>query len=322
MPPRSILISAPSRLHFGMFAFGQSGARQFGGVGAMVDRPGLAVRITHADRLEVRGPLARRATAVLKRIAALDGAQNPPRVDVEILSAPPEHIGLGTGTQLTLAIWTGLLTLERGQSLDSAALAERAQRGERSAIGTHGFCHGGLLVESGKHEGARLSPLVSRAKLNEEWRFVLVRPKNERGLSGETERATFAELPPIPQDLTSQLCRELVMHLLPAAVESNFEEFSESLYRYGHQAGMCFAPKQAGAFASERLTRWVEAIRALGVRGVGQSSWGPTLFALLPDAAAAEDFRARLPAAIDSGDVEIVIAAPNNQGARLELFES
>ena len=41
MPKRTVLITAPSRLHFGMLSFGHAEERQFGGVGAMIDAPGL-----------------------------------------------------------------------------------------------------------------------------------------------------------------------------------------------------------------------------------------------------------------------------------------
>src|SRR5437867_1173520 len=130
--PHRVHITVPSRLHFGMLSFGRPDERQFGGVGAMIDRPGLGLRMARTDRPRIRGPLSDRAAAVLDRIAATSGSAKP-SLDVEIVSAPPEHVGLGTGTQLTLALVAGLQAIEGNLHLDPIALAERALRGERSA---------------------------------------------------------------------------------------------------------------------------------------------------------------------------------------------
>jgi predicted sugar kinase len=148
---------------------------------------------------------------------------------------------------------------------------------------------------------------------------MLVRPRGERGLSGDAEREAFSALPPVPLEMTAALCHEIAVHLLPAADEGRFEEFSESLYRFGHQAGLCFAGRQGGAYASPRLAALVETIRGLGVRGVGQTSWGPTLFALLADQAAAAAFVERLRARLPDEQLELSIAAPDNRGARIEV---
>ena len=63
-------------------------------------------------------------------------------------------------------------------------LAELVGRGERSAIGTHGFAQGGLLVEGGKAAGESVSPLVSRLELPADWALVLLIDRGQRGLSG------------------------------------------------------------------------------------------------------------------------------------------
>ncbi len=111
-----------------------------------------------------------------------------------------------------------------------------------------------------------------------------------------------------------------MLHLLPEAEAARFDKFSESLFRYGRLAGECFATKQGGPFASPRLAGLVETIRGLGVRGVGQSSWGPTLFALLPDEDAANDFVERFRHEPDTNDLDLLVTAPNNTGAQVEVL--
>lgn len=318
MPEPQIRVIAPSRLHFGMLSFGQPHVRQFGGAGAMIDAPGLELTIAPAASLEAIGPLAERALQFARRVVrSLPDGKLPP-CRIEIVRAPRPHAGLGSGTQLGLAVAAGLFRFgERHARVEELAAA--AGRGERSAIGVHGFAQGGLLVEPGKTSGG-VSPLLCRVPLPTEWRFVLLAEPEAEGLSGTAERQAFERLPPVPLETTDRLCRELLMHLLPAAVEYRFDEFSEALYRYGHLAGSCFAAAQGGAFATPRLARRVALIRDMGIAGVGQSSWGPTLFAVLPTATDARRFAARLAANADTADLEVTIAAPNNRGATVELI--
>ena len=382
-----VRVSTPSRLHFGMLSFGQSGVRQFGGVGLMIDEPGIRLRITPADQLECTGPLATRAEQFARRALtalddnAADSEQRhdsrvpllacravPPLPDrgpsllgkpavalgcrIEIEAAPREHIGLGTGTQLGLAIAAGLNALRGSPAIPTAELGRLAGRAERSSIGTHGFAAGGLLIEAGKTEGLdgasgdlrsaechgqetmtqqradgtrsvpaplELSPLIARVVLPEAWRFLLLIPKTATGLFGPEEREAFAHIPPVPLEVTETLSREVLLNLLPAALEANFTEFSRSLYRYGRIAGECFASQQHGAFLNRRTAELVEAIRALGGEGVGQSSWGPTLFVAVKDEASGHDLAARLGARHDLSDYDALVTRPNNAGAQIEV---
>jgi beta-ribofuranosylaminobenzene 5'-phosphate synthase len=319
MNRRTVHVTAPSRLHFGMFSFGQPNVRQFGGVGCMIDRPGIQLAITPAENFEVSGPLADRVRHFAEMFLRTSRFSAEIHCRIEIQSAPRPHVGLGSGTQLGLSVAAGLQTFLRGTvSQQPEELANAVGRGRRSAIGAHGFVRGGLLIEAGKLADGELSPLLVRAALPAEWRFVLLCPKNIEGLSGDAERRAFEEqLPAVPVQTTDALCREAFLQLLPAAIEGRFAEFSESLFRFGRTAGSCFAAIQGGPYGGEQVTRLVEQCRALGVRGVGQTSWGPTVFALLPDEPAANAFALQLKA--DRNDLDITIASPNQTGAHIDI---
>jgi beta-RFAP synthase len=305
-------------------SFGDTSRRQYGGIGAMISKPELKLRIEKADRLEASGPMADRAIEFARRWhrwAAEHSKPAPPLgCSIEVVAAPRPHSGLGTGTQLGLSVARGLSAFFGVPPQDPAALAASVGRGERSAVGSYGFAQGGLLVEAGKRPQQRFSPLITRVELPDEWRFLLVLSQQEEGLSGETERNAFAGLPPVPKEVTASLCEEILLGMLPAALERDFARFSQSLYRYGHEAGMCFASRQHGAFASERIARIVTTIRELGVEGVGQSSWGPTVFALLPDEAAARALANKLQALVEP-QTQVIIAEPNRTGATIEIEE-
>lgn len=316
---REVHVTAPSRLHFGLMSLGQPDERQYGGVGAMIERPGLSLRVSSATSLTCAGPLAERARRFALRWAEFYRL-SPPSCRVEVLAAPPEHVGLGTGTQLGLAVAAGLSAYVGLPSLTAPELALSVGRGLRSAVGTYGFVMGGLIVEQGKLPGEPISPLDCRIDLPAEWRFLLVRPLDQAGLSGDDEATAIDALPAIAPTTTEQLVAEARDHLIPAAATGDFAAFAASLYRYGHRSGTCFAARQGGPFNGAALALLVQRIRDLGVEGVGQSSWGPTIFAALPSQSQAEWLRSELASQAATAACEFLIAAPNNCGATVEVF--
>ena len=193
-------------------------------------------------------------------------------------------------------------------------------RGLRSAVGTHGFLQGGLIAELGKLSHEALSPLDRRIALPSAWRFVLICPRQGEGLCGPAEGDAFSRLPSVPADVAGQLTCELRERLVPAAACGDFAAFGESVYRFGHRAGLCYAPLQGGAYNGERLSGLVELIRRCGVAGVGQSSWGPTVFAVCRDGDQAEKLVDELSRRGAIDDAEVWISATNNRGAERRVW--
>ena len=101
-----IRVRTPSRLHFGLLSLPTEdfapARRCFGGVGLMIDNPGVDIRVEPADKFSATGPLAERALKFARTYCERTGITGAFRVYVE--SAAPEHMGLGTGTQLGLAV--------------------------------------------------------------------------------------------------------------------------------------------------------------------------------------------------------------------------
>jgi beta-ribofuranosylaminobenzene 5'-phosphate synthase len=313
-------VRAPCRLHFGMFGFGHPDEPQYGGVGVMVQPPCVAVKIRPADCFTVRGPLAERAREFVERIAAYRKLSALPACEL-VVESPPSHVGLGVGTQLGLAVAAGLWRFLHLADVAVEELAAAVGRGGRSAIGTHGFRHGGLIVDAGKEPGQELGRLATRMVLPKEWRFVLLYQAGVRGLAGTSEASAFARLPPVPAEVTDELWAITREQMLPAVERQDCRMFGEAVFRFGRLAGECFAAVQGGPFAGAEVERLVESIRDLGASGVGQSSWGPTVFAIT---ASDEDAR-RLVECVRGQDkgagYEITVARANNSGAVIdEIF--
>jgi beta-RFAP synthase len=278
-----ITVIAPSRLHFGLAAFGDSSVAQYGGVGAMIEFPQHRLVATRERRFSVSGSGWARVREFALRWWNHKGRAGEPQVKLSVEQSVPAHVGLGTGTQVAMSVAAALECLygDARRAREPAWLAAAVGRGKRSAIGTYGFCQGGFLVDAGKRPTESLGKLVQRETLPPDWRAVLVRPEQCEGLSGTAEQREFDQLPPVPHEVTDSLWREVYDEMIPALRAGECARFGEALYRYGVIAGNCFAPAQGGPFASQSLADAVAAIRGLGIAGVGQSSWGPTVFAVV-----------------------------------------
>jgi beta-RFAP synthase len=271
-------------LHFGLLNPAGTGpaARRFGGAGLMVRDPGLSVRIEPAAAWAAEGPLAERALACARHFAQSfpAGTISPHRLIVE--RAAPQHMGLGTGTQLALAVGRALAVAAGAGGLTTADLAARAGRGRRSAVGVHGFAHGGFLVDAGKRAGQGVAPLVARADFPEEWGIVLVLPPWGAGLHGSLEAAAFAKLTAEKTDgkETDHLCRLILLEMLPALAERDCHALGEAVFQFNRTVGEMFRSLQGGPYAHPQTGPVIDFIRKQPIAGAGQSSWGPGLFAI------------------------------------------
>ena len=233
----------------------------------------------------------------------LDGL---PACRIEVAELPRQHTGLGVGTQLGLAVAEGLsLWLELGER-STVDLAMSAGRGLRSAVGTHGFARGGLIVELGKADGDAIGQLHERVEFPHHWRVLLVMPKSGEGLADAGEKSAFAQVPDVPQESHEALRRLAIDEMAPAARHGEFARFSKAVCEYGFQAGLCFESVQGGPYSSPAIEQVVNALRDLGVYGVGQSSWGPTVFAFVESATLADEVQESLRQQIDPNEWEII----------------
>jgi beta-RFAP synthase len=303
-----------------MFSFGHAAERQFGGVGVMVENPELRLRIEHAATWQFDGQHAERVMAFIHRLNTERGMANSEPCSITVEAAPPQHVGLGVGTQLTLALEAGLAALDGRWPLDAVQLAELTGRAQRSSVGTYGFLHGGMVVDKGRLPDEPIGLLEAHLPLPESWRFVLSYPPNTTGLHGTAERDAFDALPPVPQQVTATLHDLVAEKMLPAVQSAECDAFGEALYQFGVLAGSCFASQQAGSFASPAIAALIEKLRKHGVRGVGQSSWGPTVFSLVPSQEEAVKLVAWLVGEYGTGVFCHHIARPANYPATIQTW--
>jgi len=296
-----VFVEAPARLHFGVLDLRGDLGRRFGGIGAAVPAPSLLLEARPAAELKAEGPDAVRALEFARRFARHHGLDL--RLHFCLHRSIPTHAGLGSGTQLALAVARASAELS-GLPTDVTALAQAVDRGRRSGVGTWTFAHGGFVLEGGRTpEGGakRVAPLLARLPFPDTWRSVVAVPRGKPGLAGDDEAAAFARLPaPSARDV-ERVAHLVLMQLLPALAEADLAGFGAALGEVQRITGGWFAPAQGGVFAPGETGELVERLRAWGAVGVGQSSWGPAVYGIVGDAGAAEALAQRVRGAVGSG---------------------
>ncbi|PYP52259.1 MAG: hypothetical protein DMD45_05215 [Gemmatimonadetes bacterium] len=295
----ALLVEAPARLHFGVLDLRGDLGRRFGGIGAAVPAPSLLLEARPASGLAAQGPDAARVLAFARRFAEHHGVELP--VSFRVHRAIPSHAGLGSGTQLALAVARAAAELA-GLPTEVTALARAVDRGLRSGVGTWTFAHGGFVLEGGRVDHAdRVAPLLARLPFPAPWRCVVAVPRGKPGLAGDQEAAAFARLPPPDAHEVERVAHLVLMQLLPALAEADLMGFGTALGEVQRITGGWFAPAQGGVFAPGETRELVERLRAWGAVGVGQSSWGPAVYGIVGDAAASRALAGRVQGALGPG---------------------
>jgi len=236
--------------------------------------------VTEASEVTATGPSAKHAEEYAKII--LDNLMLDRGVHIRIEQAIPEHAGLGSGTQLSLAVGTAITRLF-GKSLTTRELAKFFHRGTRSGIGIGTFVSGGFIVDGGRGESTDIPPVTTHLPFPEEWRILLIFDDELQGLNGMHERQAFIELPKMSEETTGAMCRSVLMQLLPAIYEHDCERFGQSITFIQKTIGDYFGLVQGGRYCCPFMEQILGFLQTSGATGVGQSSWGPTGFAIYPD---------------------------------------
>lgn len=306
---RAVRVRAPARLHFGFLDLHGGLGRRFGSIGLAVDAPSIDLTVRAAPALDVTGPEAARARTYAEAAARHLGLRGAASIRVD--EAIPAHAGFGSGTQLALSVAAALAALD-SRPFSPDAFADALDRGNRSGVGLAAFTQGGLIVDGGRDASNGPPPLIARLAYPEAWRIVLILDESMTGVHGTREVEAFRDLPRFPEEQAAAICRIVLMQVLPAAATAEPEGFGAGITTIQRLIGDHFAPHQGGRYASPAVAEALAAIAAQGIAGYGQSSWGPTGFALVPSEAEA---RALVASLERPGPLRFVIARGRNTGA-------
>lgn len=319
-----ITVKASGRLHMGFFDLNGSLGRKFGSIGLSLNEPQLILSARASKELIITGhsdvsaSTIAKATVVAKQLLSQLALQEA--VELNVCQSLPEHAGLGSGTQLALAVGAAISHLY-GLHLTTIQIAELTKRGGRSGIGIATFDSGGLIIDGGRSVKAALSvpPLLARYDFPENWAILLVFDSNQPGVHGDQERMAFNTLPVFPEDVAAELCRHVLMQAMPAVVERDLTAFGQSIKMLQSSIGDYFAPIQGGRYASQLVENVLGYLEASGVACLGQSSWGPTGFAIFENAVEAEQSVVQLRKRFSYPDLTWKICHALNRGADIQV---
>ena len=318
-----VSVTAPARLHLGFLDLHGGLGRHFGSLGVAVSDVETRVVASKRDPHEKNADSAEQARAAhaAAQICRHFGLCEQPAVSLEKIIPP--HAGLGSGTQLALAVGRALLTYFGRDDVQTPKIAEITGRGARSGIGIGVFDSGGFVVDLGRGAETLVPPQLTRMAFPEDWPILLMRDLSSVGISGSAEKSAFKNLAPMSETLVSSLCRHTLMGVLPSIAERDFERFAGSLEIIQAAIGDYFAPCQGGQrFTSPVIGELADVIKKRHPEiVVGQSSWGPTGFAFCPHA----DVAADIESAFCTGEliadipaqVRLSIHKARNQGAEI-----
>lgn len=315
--PVSVHVETSARLHIGFMDLNFALGRRFGSVGFAIDMPRTRVVAQATPDIQVEGKDSARAAAVVETMTKkLD---LPVGAHVVVENAIDRHAGLGSGTQLALAVGHAVARLNEIE-LTTRAIAALLGRGGRSGIGIGTFDTGGIVLDAGKdRNGGEPPPIVWHHDMPSDWRVVLVLDRGKHGVHGEAEAQAFRDVTAMAPETCGEICRLTLMQLVPSVIERDVKSFGAAVSEIQARVGDYFAPWQGGRrFTSPVVSEALEWMAVNGAAGIGQSSWGPTGYAIAESAAVARRIADSIGDRLRGNtDIEVRVCAPMNKGARI-----
>lgn len=306
-----MIIRTPRRLHLGLIDPSATLGRRFGSLGVALEG-GYEVRIVEGEGLEIiaRGEDRETIEFAVKRMnSAYETGVN---YTVEARKAIPRHVGLGSTTQLSLAVATGIARLNN-LNVSVEELARVLGRGKNGGAGIYSFAHGGFVVDGGSRSG--IPPLIFREDFPAGWAFLLIIPELKPGFNEEEEKPVMEGVTG-RADVAMEISHRILLGLLPALKERDIRAFGEHLSAIQRLVGKHFEPYQGGEFRED--VKLILDFLAEKTYGYGQSSWGPTVYGLIRRG----EFQGLSVEAVDflrdqGLKARVELGLPNNRGAEV-----
>jgi predicted sugar kinase len=145
---------------------------------------------------------------------------------------------------------------------------------------------------------------------------LLIADSAYTGVHGEEELQAFQTLKPAYGSL-----RDMVFnHMMPALQRADLLAFGAYMAELQAYNGEYFAPVQGGHYASKDVEIVLNWLKQNGVACVGQSSWGPTGFAIVESAQQAETLQSQAQLAFaGKPNISFQICRGKNTGALIKL---
>lgn len=285
--------------------------RPWAGIGLAVSEPRTVVVGSH-ERTGIICTGGRREEARSYAETVFNSLEVNDGIRLDVLQAPPKHVGLGSTTQLALSVGTAVLSAY-GKAIEVKRLALSLGRGRRSWIGIGSFEGGGFILdmgadrETGYHEYRRFTFPV-------DWCIVLAYREDRGNVDERTENVILDRLTYDP-GIADRLERIVTERMIPGILEKDISSFGVSLSEVQRIVGSVFSPYQGGVITPQSSSV-CHAMERRGLVGVGQSSWGSAVYGFTDDSELAESVKDVISRFFPEFRVSVVRA--DNRGAVIE----
>jgi beta-ribofuranosylaminobenzene 5'-phosphate synthase len=259
-----------------------------------------------------------------------------PQLAFKIGYSSVPHAGFGWRTQLRLGVATAACLALR-ITVDPLQLAPLMGRGGTSGIGSHGFWHGGLIVDGGRRRSQKQTPVPSAQQsfpglppllFNRSfpWAVLIGIAADMEPVSGPLEANLFRQHAPVPEREALEANRIVYSELVSAVAETDFAGFCEAVAAL-RQLGFKRREVEYRGAQGEAV---LKILAKTGAQGVSMSSWGPAFFGFFASIADAQRAAAALKADCSFSAVWATEASPGGavadycgaRGRALDLVSS
>jgi len=264
-----VKIVANSRLHFGFLNLKSSSPYSYGGMGLSIAKHPTILRVSRASKFESN----LKKTLRDKIFTFLCNNSLSKKIRIDCIESPQKHIGLGSGTQLILAIEEAISKFYRfNENINFF------KRNYRSGVGINSYKNGGFIVDSPKNN-LLTNEIIFKAKFPKEWKIILLFDSKAKGLHGSSENRFFSA------DTTISLRKKLsdltLNEIIPSIIYKDFDTFARSLTKFQELNSLFYSSIQKSSYLSHDIHKVIKKISMKFNVAAGQSSWGPTSYMLI-----------------------------------------
>ncbi|MFX1237123.1 MAG: beta-ribofuranosylaminobenzene 5'-phosphate synthase [Promethearchaeota archaeon] len=333
-----IRITTPCRIHLSLIDENGYTGRVDGGIGLMLDKPNVVFEASNsANEFQIEcNHYYRESIDVINekasRVFKMFNISNK-NFHFNLEKYYPSHVGLGSKTQLSLAIATAIAKL-KDRNFTIQELTKLVERGGTSGIGWRGFEKGGFILDAGHEFGkgkeketflpssastsADPALTILRYPIPDNWRFVIIIPNVRKGAYGDEEINIFQKFAPIPRGEVNEVSHQILMKIVPGIIKNNLACFGEGLKRI-QQIGF---KKIEISLQHDIVKNLLAFLEEYGVKGYAMSSFGPSIIGITESDEEAEKLSNAVKEHLKYDGEHIYISKPNNTGAKFEILDS
>ena len=333
-----IRITTPCRIHLSLIDENGYTGRVDGGIGLMLDRPNVVFEASNnAEEFKIEAhKYYRESIEVINEQASKIFKAfniNNKNFHFNLKRYYPSHVGLGSKTQLSLAIAKAITKLKGINDLGIEELTKLVERGGTSGIGWRGFDKGGFILDAGHDFGfgkeketflpssasknANPALTIFRYPIPEHWRFVLVIPNVKKGAFGDEEISIFQSHAPVPKEEVNEVSHQILMKIIPGLLKKDLECFGEGLKRI---QSIGFKKVEIG-LQHGIVKDVLKLFASRNLKAYAMSSFGPSVIGIVESESDANDLLKEVQMSLKKVGGHIYICRPNNCGAKIEYLD-